>query len=51
MCVPLVSSCNCSWSVIDALYVLNTLAVSPSISSDKCLFSIAVYEGGHYLET
>ncbi len=37
-----ISSCSCS--VFDALYVLNTLAVSPSIKEDRCLFMKLVCE-------
>ena len=40
--LPCVSSFSCSCKVLEALYVRNTLAVNPSISSDKCLFSIIV---------
>ena len=41
--VPLVSRLSCSCNVFEALYVLNTLAVSPSINVCKCLFMIVVW--------
>ena len=41
--LPLVSRFSCSCNVFEALYVLNTLAVSPSINVCKCLFMIDVW--------
>ena len=42
--IPLVRSSSWSCNVLDALNVLNTLAVSPGISSDRCLFNSAVWK-------
>ena len=39
---PTVSSSSCCCSVIDALYVRNTLAVRSSINDCRCLFKMAV---------
>lgn len=38
-----VSSLSCCCSVMEALYVRNTLAVKPSMRSWRCLFKIAVW--------
>ena len=38
---------SCSCNVFEALYVLNTLAVNPSINVCKCLFMIAVWSNNN----
>lgn len=42
--LPFVSAFSCACRVMEALYVLNTLAVSPSIKSWRCLFKTVVWK-------